>query len=561
MNKNDQQKIIKEGHENFIKKDYGAARTLWLKLLEIEPKNISLLKSISLTYYYENKLEDTENFLKKIVEIDLSEPKALSMLVLVLEQQDKILEAKKFIKLGLSKKVLNSHWEILMKTMNPIIKFSNNEIEKIRLEIEKDIDEIINDHKKYNFNIDAHLIKPLQFSLSYDQFDNLELNKKCINFYKKIYPELNKIHDINHISSSKIKIGFISEYLTDHTIGKLFKGIILRLDKNKFEVIVFHTEKTKKGIILNQLKDAEKNGIIKNFFLPGNFNEKQKIILREKLDILFYPEIGLSLELYYLSFIKLAKYQITSWGHPETTGNPSIDYFLTSKLIEANGSQKNFSEKLIHLDYLPMYYYTPLIKNEIKKTELSQNNIYSCPQTLQKLHPEFDLIIGEILDQDKKAVIYFIKDTNNILFKKIIERFKKNKKIDLERVKFLDGLSWEEYINHCGKASVLLDPIYYGAGNSFYESVFYGTPTVTMPTQYTKSRLVLGAYNQMDISDLNFNPITKSVDEYIEKAINISNSKNLYKIKQNIQIKAKKNLYERLEVIENFEKVFSDIVH
>ena len=65
--------------------------------------------------------------------------------------------------------------------------------------------------------------------------------------------------------------------MTDHTIGKLFKGIILKLDKNKFEVIVFHTEKTKKGIILNQLKDAEKNGIIKNYFLPGNFNEKQKI--------------------------------------------------------------------------------------------------------------------------------------------------------------------------------------------------------------------------------------------------------------------------------------------
>ena len=52
MNKNDQQKIIQEGHENFIKKNYGAARTSWLKLLEIEPKNISLLKSISLSYYY-----------------------------------------------------------------------------------------------------------------------------------------------------------------------------------------------------------------------------------------------------------------------------------------------------------------------------------------------------------------------------------------------------------------------------------------------------------------------------------------------------------------------------
>tara|TARA_B100001057_G_scaffold390672_1_gene398665 strand:- start:270 stop:1955 length:1686 start_codon:yes stop_codon:yes gene_type:complete len=561
MDKNDAKKILQNGHENFINKNYSAARELWLKLLKIDPNNISLLNSISLTYYYEHNLENTEKFLKKIIKINLSEPKALSMLILILEQQDKILEAKEYIQLGLNQKVLDKYWKIVMQTMNPIIKLSDKEIKKTRLEIEKNIEDVLNDKRDYDLKIDDHLIKPLQFSLSYDQFDNLELNKKCVNFYKKIYPELNKINNISNIPSSKIKIGFISEYLTDHTIGKLFKGVILRLDQNIFDVFVFHTEKTKKGIILNQLRDAEKNGNIKNHFLPSGFSEKQKIILNEKLDILFYPEIGLSLELYYLSFIKLANYQITSWGHPETTGNPSIDYFLTSKLIETSESKKNFSEKLIHLDYLPMYYYTPVVKNEINEIELSKNNIYSCPQTLQKIHPEFDQIIGEILTKDKKAKIYFIKDENNILFKKLIGRFKKNKKIDLERVKFLDGFNWEEYINHCGQASVLLDPIYYGAGNSFYESVFYGTPTVTMPTKYTKSRLVLGAYNQIDISDLDFNPITKSTSEYVEKAIEISNSRNLYDLKKNIQFKAKKNLYEREEVIVNFEKAFKEIVH
>ena len=61
-----------------------------------------------------------------------------------------------------------------------------------------------------------------------------------------------------------------------------------------------------------------------------------------------------------------------------------------------------------------------------------------------------------------------------------------------------------------------------------------------MPTQYTKSRLVLGAYNQIDISDLDFNPVTKSVNEYVEKAIEISNNKNLYDLKQDIKKRAKK---------------------
>ena len=70
----------------------------------------------------------------------------------------------------------------------------------------------------------------------------------------------------------------------------------------------------------------------------------------------------MSLDLYYLSFIRLAKYQITSWGHPETTGNNTIDYFLTSKLIEAQGSEKYFTESLLYSNYVPMYYYTPIVK-------------------------------------------------------------------------------------------------------------------------------------------------------------------------------------------------------
>ena len=224
-------------------------------------------------------------------------------------------------------------------------------------------------------------------------------------------------------------------------------------------------------------------------------------------------------------------------------------------------SSPNFSEKLICLDYLPMYYYRPIVKNKISKNEISKNNIYSCPQTLQKIHPEFDLIIGGILKQDRKALIYFIKDMNNVLYKKLLERFKKNKEIDLNRVKFLDGLNWEQYVNHCGGASVLLDPIYYGAGNSFYESLFYGTPTVSMPTKYTKARLVLGAYNQIDISDMKFYPIVNSSKEYISKSIEIANEKNLYELKKNIELKAKKNLYENEKAISNLEKILKKIAN
>ena len=544
--------------KSFDNKSYKKAQEIWTEIINYYPKNLSVLRNLSLAFYYDNNLELAEIILKKIILINKKEPNALTMLILILEDQDKIDEAKKYIDIGLNEKLLDEHWKVKKILILPTIFKDLKNIDDSRNKLRKNIDEILNSDKKISLDIDTQLIKPVKFDLSYNQYDNLEINKKCINFYRKIYPQLNKTYSLKKASNSKINIGFVSEYLTDHTIGKLFKGIILNLDKNKFDIKIFHTTKTKKGKIYQELIDSEKIGQIKNYTLPVKFDDKKKVISNENLDILFYPEIGLSLELYYLSFIKLASYQITSWGHPETTGNKTISYFLTSKLIEGYGSEKNFSENLLYADYLPMYYYTPNVNNILKKEELSKNNIYSCPQTLFKIHPDFDLILGKILEEDKKAKLYFIKDLNKTYYKKLLTRFKKNKKIDLNRIEFIEGLSWENYINHCGQASVLLDPLYFGAGNSFYESMFYGTPTVTRPTKYTKSRLVLGAYNQMEIDEA---PIVESINDYVKRAVEIANDKNLYDLKNNYIEKAKNKLYENKKIIPNLEEIFTKIVN
>jgi len=551
-------KIFDQAQKNFDEKNYTKAQKLWSEIIIYYPKNLSVLRNLSLAFYYDNNLEQAEIILKRIIFINKKEPNALTMLILILENLDKIDEAKKYIDIGLNEKLLDEHWKVKKILLLPTIFKDLKDIEDSRDKLKKNIDEIVNSDEKISLDIDTQLIKPVQFDLSYNQYDNLKINKKCIKFYRKIYPQLNKVYLLKKTSNSKINIGFVSEYLTDHTIGKLFKGIILNLDKNKFDIKIFHTIKTKKGKIYQEFIDSEKIGQIKNYTLPVKFDDKKKVISNENLDILFYPEIGLSLEIYYLSFIKLASYQITSWGHPETTGNKTMSYFLTSKLIESFGSEKNFSENLLYADYLPMYYYAPNVNNILKKEELSKNNIYSCPQTLFKIHPDFDLIIGKILEEDKKAKLYFIKDLNKTYYKKLLTRFKKNKKIDLNRIEFIEGLSTENYINHCGQASVLLDPLYFGAGNSFYESMFYGTPTVTKPTKYTKSRLVLGAYKQMEIEKA---PVVNNVDDYVIKAVEIANDKDLCNLKNHYKECARKYLYENKFIIKNLEEIFLKIIN
>ena len=128
---------------------------------------------------------------------------------------------------------------------------------------------------------------------------------------------------------------------------------------------------------------------------------------------------------------------------------------------------------------------------------------------------------------------------------------------NIDRVNFIDRLNPEEFVNHCGRASVLLDPFWFGAGNTFHESMLYGTPTVTMPTKYLKSRIVTGAYKQMQIDDA---PIFNNVDDYVDKCIEIANQENL-DLKMYYKEQAEKNLFENPNVISDLENIFKSIVN
>ena len=125
----------------------------------------------------------------------------------------------------------------------------------------KNIDEL-SKTKDINLSLDGEMLEPPIFNLSYDQYENIEINSKIVGIYRKIYPELNQKFQIKE-KNQKIRIGFISEFFSNHTIGKLFKGIIFNLDDEKFEKFVFHSHKTDLSPIHQEFLNAEKKQILK----------------------------------------------------------------------------------------------------------------------------------------------------------------------------------------------------------------------------------------------------------------------------------------------------------
>jgi len=551
VNKISSEELFKIAYNHLQNKNYAKSIELFNKILIHFPENLSILRNLLHAYAFSGEFHNAENTIKKVIKLNEKEPYVYQFYASILKSQDKINEMINLIEEGLSKNLMDAKWKYQKELLFPVVAKDNQEINEFRKKISKCYDQILESNEQLNYDNDQ-IIQTPHYESSYNQHDNLELNIKSVKALRKIYKELNEICITEQNGKEKIKIGFISEFFTNHTIGKLFKNIIFSLDQTKFNIFVLHSKKTKDSNIFNEFIEKENNGFLKNIRLPIKLNEKIDFFKKEKFNILFYPDIGMSVEMYYLSLVRLAKHQIMSWGHPETTGSESIDFFLCSKSLITDETSKTHSEKLLLMNHLPMIYEIPKIQYRIEDSELSKNNIYSCPQTMFKFHPDFDHILGGILKRDKKGILYLIKDNNKIYFNKLIDRFKKIENFDLERVIFLDPLSRDSYINHLGTSSVLLDPLYFGAGNSFHESMVYGTPTVTMPTKFIKSRIVNAAYIQMEIENP---PVVKNKNEYIELAIDIANKENLLEIKKYYQKCAMKKLFNTKKAGDEFNHI------
>ncbi len=591
-NKKKAEDLFIEGLSKLKNKDFLNAKNIFFSASQLFPERTSILYNLALSHYYLEEKIDSINILKKIILLDNKDFDSIKLLLLILLDQNRfneILEIiynldkntedkykndfldlfyeitskllivgdldinEKFYKkyLSLDEKNLEIYLESLFLVSS--INTDNAKFKSSRSKFQENL-ENIKDLEINSYQNKDQFPRIMTFYFSYNDENNLPILEKFTQNISKLYPKLNMQLNLKYSSlMSKIRIGFVSEFLTDHTVGKLFSSLILELDANKFDVTVFHSSKTKNGYI-KKLIDLK----VRTVNLPLLLKDKIKVFENEKLDIVFYTDIGMSGDLYYLTFYRLAKFQINTLGHPETSGNNNIDYFLSNEMSEPCNSSKYYSEKLVKFKNFNIYCDAPKFNNKDFKYNFPQNNnIYFCPQTIFKLVPDFDEVLKGIINSDHKALIFFIKDFYHYQYKIFLQRLK-NKKIDLDKIVFLDRLSQNEFIYLCGKADVLLDPLYFGAGNSFIETFLYPVPLVTCPGTFLRSRIALGLYKQLNIQDA---PICKSIEDYVFKAVELANNKknNIF-IREQITEK-RKFFFKNKNVLIEYENFFLNLMN
>tara|TARA_Y100000590_G_scaffold23663_1_gene27078 strand:+ start:14857 stop:16782 length:1926 start_codon:yes stop_codon:yes gene_type:complete len=520
------------------------------KLLKLKPDHAEAYNNLATIFAGKGNIKSSIENYKIALNIKPNYLDALNNLGFILKSIGKINEASKYYDKAFKIDSKDIRYAINASLLLPPITES---IKSIKLSRENYLKGLKN-LKKYKLTLleTGNIILPQTFFLSYHAKNNLNLARNTAKLYKKIIPSVSYSKKRKEETNKKIKIGFISQFLTDHTIGKLFGGLIKNLNKQKFEIIIFHNLLTK----LSKTKIEIDNSANKVILLKSNLIDQQSQIIEENLDILFFTDIGMSSITYFLALSRFAPVQVVTWGHPETTGMDTIDYFLSSTLLETKFSNKNYSEKLICLKDFPIFYELPKKIKLFKRKDLNlpeKTRLYGCPQSLYKLHPNFDSILAKILEKDSDSFIVFIGGKGIIEYwiKTLKNRWSKNFPIINEKVIFTKRLSLNEFISFCSCVDVLLDPIYFGGGNTFLESMAVGTPSITMPNSYLRSNITSAAYKQMKIKDP---PIVNNSNEYVNLAINLAkNKKKNLKMRKDSVLASKKNLFKNYKALQQFE--------
>lgn len=405
-------------------------------------------------------------------------------------------------------------------------------------------------------SLDEILLLPVNnFYLSYQGISSKDIFELKSTLLRKICPELNYSACLN-FNSAKINICFHSNFLTrQHSVFKDRSLIIKGLSIDYRFNVYFST--------FDDLTDDVRFlfGNAKHIKLDSKLSQIKVQLENLKLDVLVYCEIGMDSRAYYMAHMKLAKIQINTWGHSDTSGIKTIDYYFSSKLYELplEEAQENYSEKLILLNSLCTCYYNPVNRYNIQTFKSRYDFgftddviIYFCAQSLFKFNPLFDEYLINILQANTNFILIIL---NNDAKAQVLKRF--NYKNIVARIHIFPMVSHNIFLNLIQISDIILDPYPFGGCNTSLEAFSLNKVCITQQTNIINGRFTSGFYKKMELEEL----ITKTKEEYIELSIKLGTNlslrnkfENKILLKKNILFNDTASIIEWGDTIYNFLK-------
>jgi predicted O-linked N-acetylglucosamine transferase (SPINDLY family) len=200
----------------------------------------------------------------------------------------------------------------------------------------------------------------------------------------------------------------------------------------------------------------------------------------------------------------LARLQLASWGHPITSGLPTIDCYVSAEAFEPEGAAANYTERLLTLPRLGCCYRpyrTAPASVDFAALEITaQDRVLLCAGAPFKYAPQHDAVLVEIARRCSPCKLVFFRDPGTLLADQLWQRLRDAfvaAKLDPEQtLRFVPWQSQAAFFGFLDRADVYLDSLGFSGFNTAMQAMERGTPIVAYEGRFMRGRFASAILRQ-----------------------------------------------------------------
>jgi protein O-GlcNAc transferase len=364
------------------------------------------------------------------------------------------------------------------------------------------------------------------FYLAYQEKNNQELLRRygglCARVMSNWFDRQGFVPSGPRDAASVIRVGIVSGHFYNHPVwNAIVKGWFQKLDRERFAIHAFYLglkEDPETRIASSRATDFQRG--------DRGLRQWVEAILDRQLDVLIYPEISMDPMTLKLASLRLAPVQVATWGHPQTTGLKTMDYYLSAEDLEPPDAQESYTERLISLPHLGCWYQPSRVDPvDPDFAALGIDPTYPlllCPGTPFKYAPQHDWILTEIAHRlGRCRFIFFTHNVRNMsekLRRRLEAAFTRSQLNFDDFVTFIPWQSPPKFYGWLKRADVFLDTIGFSGFNTAMQAVECAAPIVTKEGRFMRGRLASGILRRMGVPEL----VAQSEEDYIALAVRLA---------------------------------------
>lgn len=414
----------------------------------------------------------------------------------------------------------------------PMVPTSAEQAKAARAAFERGLSAVESELPAHAASLDATAIvdevRWTNFLLAYQGEDDRPLQARFANTIARaidaVDPSLRASMPKRHRQRRRLRVGFVSSFFREGTVGRYFEHWITDLPRDAFEVFVYALQPGHDYVAERLAARAD------HFRMCPRFRPSQVAaqVREDAPDILVYPELGMDATTFAIAALRLAPLQCAAWGHPVTTGHPTVDVFFTSGPMEPEGADAHYTEQLVRLPGIGTRYARPALPARADRRALGlpvEGPLFLCPQSLFKIAPDDDRLFARVLAAVPEARLLVFEGRHPALTAKYRARVETAcgaaGVVLGDRMVVRPQCRHDVYLQINQACDAMLDTHRWSGGNTSLDAIACGVPVVTLPGRFMRARQSAAMLTLAGVPEL----VARDEDDYVRIAARLASDR------------------------------------